>query len=162
MGTDLDTTDWAIIGQIQRDARLSFNQIAKRVNLSAPSVAARIRRLEEAGVIEGYHARISPAAAGLPLAAFIQLHCHPGRCLLKTSAAEDFPEIVEIHRLSGSSCTMVKVRTASMAHLSSLLERIGEHADANSHIVLETPLEHRTLQMPPPAPAATRHPGWNP
>jgi Lrp/AsnC family transcriptional regulator, leucine-responsive regulatory protein len=162
MGTDLDPTDWAIIGQIQRDARLSFNQIAKRVNLSAPSVAARIRRLEETGVIEGYHARISPAAAGLPLTAFIQLHCHPGRCLLKTSAAENFPEIVEIHRLSGSSCTMVKVRTASMAHLSSLLERIGEHADANSHIVLETPLEHRTLQIPPPAPAATHHPGWNP
>jgi Lrp/AsnC family leucine-responsive transcriptional regulator len=162
MGTDLDPTDWAIIGQIQHDARLSFNQIAKRVNLSAPSVAARIRRLEEAGVIEGYHARISPPAAGLPLTAFLQLHCHPGRCLLKTSAAENFPEIFEIHRLSGSSCTMVKVRTASMAHLSSLLERIGEHADANSHIVLETPLEHRALQIPPPAPAATRHPGWNP
>jgi Lrp/AsnC family leucine-responsive transcriptional regulator len=96
------------------------------------------------------------------VAAFVQLHCHPGRCLLKTSAAENFPEIVEIHRLSGSSCTMVKVRTASMAHLSSLLERIGEHADANSHIVLETPLEHQALEIPPPPPAPTRHPGWNP
>jgi Lrp/AsnC family leucine-responsive transcriptional regulator len=93
--------------------------------------------------------------------AFLQLHCHPGRCLLKTAAAEQFPEIVEIHRLSGDSCTMVKVRTASMAHLSSLLERIGEHADTNSHVVLETPLEHRTLQIPPPAPPATRHRGWS-
>jgi len=156
MGTELDATDWAIIGEIQRDARLSFNQIAKRVNLSAPSVAARIRRLEETGVIQGYHAQISPAAAGWPVAAFVQLHCHPGRCLLKTSAAENFPEIVEIHRLSGSSCTMVKVRTASMAHLSSLLERIGEHADANSHIVLETPLEHQALEIP--ATAARAHP----
>jgi Lrp/AsnC family transcriptional regulator, leucine-responsive regulatory protein len=163
MGTELDATDWAIIGEIQRDARLSFNQIAKRVNLSAPSVATRIRRLEETGVIEGYQAQISPAAVGWPVAAFVQLHCHPGRCLLKTSAAENFPEIVEIHRLSGSSCTMVKVRTASMAHLSSLLERIGEHADANSHIVLETPLEHQALEIPPPPPPApTRHPGWNP
>ena len=162
MGTELDATDWAIIGEIQRDARLSFNQIAKHVNLSAPSVAARIRRLEEARVIEGYHARISPAAVGLPLTAFVQLHCHPGRCLLKTSAAENFPEIAEIHRLGGSSCTMVKVRTASMAHLSSLLERIGEHADANSHILLETPLEHQALTVPPPPPAPTRHPGWNP
>lgn len=162
MGVELDATDWAIIGEVQGDARLSFNQIAKRVNLSAPSVAARIRRLEEAGVIEGYHARINPAAIGLPLTAFIQLHCHLGRCLLKTSAAENFPEIVEIHRLSGSSCSMVKVRTASMAHLSSLLERIGEHAEANSHIVLETPLEHQALTIPPPTPAPTRHPGWNP
>jgi Lrp/AsnC family leucine-responsive transcriptional regulator len=162
MGTELDATDWAIIEELQRDSRLSFNQIAKRVNLSAPSVAARIRRLEETGVIEGYHAQISPAAVGWPVAAFVQLHCHPGRCLLKTSAAENFPEIVEIHRLSGSSCTMVKVRTASMAHLSSLLERIGEHADANSHIVLETPLEQQALKIPPPPPAHTRHLGWNP
>jgi Lrp/AsnC family transcriptional regulator, leucine-responsive regulatory protein len=161
MGTELDGTDWAIIGEIQGDARLSFNQIAKRVNLSAPSVAARIRRLEQAGVIEGYHARINSAAVGLPVTAFLQLHCHPGRCLLKTSAAEKFPEIVEIHRLSGDSCTMVKVRAASMAHLSSFLERIGEHADANSHIVLESPLEHRTLQVPPPAPTPTRHRGWS-
>jgi Lrp/AsnC family transcriptional regulator, leucine-responsive regulatory protein len=162
MDAELDTTDWAILSELQRDARLSFNQIAKRVNLSAPSVATRIRHLEEAGVIEGYHARINPAAVGLPLTAFIQLHCHLGRCLLKTSAAENFPEIVEIHRLSGSSCSMVKVRTASMAHLSSLLERIGEHADANSHIVLETPLEHQALKIPPPAPVPTRHLGWNP
>lgn len=161
MSTELDGTDWAIIGEIERDARLSFNQIGKRVNLSAPSVAARIRRLERAGVIEGYHAHINSTTVGLTVTAFLQLHCHPGRCLLKTSAAEKFPEIVEIHRLSGNSCTMVKVRTASMAHLSSLLERIGEHADTNSHIVLETPLEHRTLQSPPPAPAATRHRGWS-
>ena len=162
MNAELDPTDWAILTEIQRDARQSFNQIARRVNLSAPSVAARIRRLEEAGVIEGYHARVNPAAAGLPLTAFIQLHCHLGRCLLKTSAAEKFPEIAEIHRLSGSSCAMVKVRTASMAHLSSLLERIGEHADANSHIVLETPMEQQALKLPPPPPAPTRHPGWNP
>jgi Lrp/AsnC family transcriptional regulator, leucine-responsive regulatory protein len=56
---------------------------------------------------------------------------------------------------------MVKVRAASMAHLSSLLERIGEHADTNSHVVLETPFEHRTVQIPPPAPAATIHRGWS-
>jgi Lrp/AsnC family transcriptional regulator, leucine-responsive regulatory protein len=162
VGAELDSTDWAILAEVQRDARLSFNQIAKRVNLSAPSVAARIRRLEESGVIKGYHARIDPAAAGLPLTAFLQLHCRPGLCLLKSSAAEEFPEIVEIHRLSGSSCTMVKVRTASMAHLSSLLERIGERADATSHIVLETPLEQQALRLLPPPPPATRHPGWNP
>jgi Lrp/AsnC family leucine-responsive transcriptional regulator len=157
---ELDATDLAILRQVQGDARLSFNEIARRVNLSAPSVAARIRRLEDAGVIGGYHARIDPAAVGLPLTAFLQLHCHVGRCLLKTSAAEKFPEIVEIHRLSGYSCTLVKVRTASMAHLSSLLERIGEHAEADSHIVLETPLEQHVLDVPP-APEPTRHPGWN-
>ena len=161
VGTELDATDWAIVRELQRNARLSSNQLAKRVNLSAPSVATRVRRLEEAGVIEGYQARISPAAVGLPLTAFLELHCHLGRCLLKTSAADRFPEIVEVHRLTGSPCAMVKARAASVDHLSSLLERLGEHADVNSHIVLETPFEHRTLDVPAPKPQATRHDGWN-
>jgi Lrp/AsnC family transcriptional regulator, leucine-responsive regulatory protein len=158
---DIDATDWAIIAELQRDARLSFNQLAKLVNLSAPSVATRVRRLEDANVIEGYHARIDPAAAGLPLMAFLQLHCHNGWCLLKTATADQFPEIVEIHRLSGRSCSMVKVRTASIAHLSSLLERVGEHAETDTHVVLETQYEHRPVEAAPPVPPAAQHPGWS-
>ena len=56
---------------------------------------------------------------------------------------------------------MVKVRDASMAHLSFLLERIGEHADTDSHVVLATPFEHRSIQQPPPPPTPTRHSGWS-
>jgi Lrp/AsnC family leucine-responsive transcriptional regulator len=160
MSTELDTTDWAIVRELQRDARQSFNQIAKRVNLSAPSVAVRIRRLEDAGVIEGYHARINPESVGLSLTAFLQLHCRNGRCLLQNAASDIFPEIVEIHRLSGDACSMVKVRTASMAHLSSLLERIGVYADTDSHIVLETPYQNHPLEPPPPPPPTTQHEGW--
>ena len=100
MAHDLDATDWAIMHELQRDARLSFNQLAKLVNLSAPSVAARIRRLEDEKIIEGYHAQIDPAAAGLPLTAFLQLHCRTGRCLLKTATSEQFPEI---ERSTGSA-----------------------------------------------------------
>jgi Lrp/AsnC family leucine-responsive transcriptional regulator len=157
---ELDATDRAIIRELQRDARLSYNQIAQRIKLSAPSVAARVRRMENAGVIEGYHARVNPDAFGVPLAAFLQLQCRYGHCLLKTSSSRDFPEIVEIHRLSGRSCTMVKVRTASMEHMSALLERLGEYADVESHIVLETPLERHTLQTPGPPAPPTRHAGW--
>jgi DNA-binding Lrp family transcriptional regulator len=50
---------------------------------AAPSVAARIRRLEQAGVIEGCHARINSTAVGLPVAAFLQVHAQD--CLASTS-----------------------------------------------------------------------------
>jgi Lrp/AsnC family transcriptional regulator, leucine-responsive regulatory protein len=162
MSIDLDTTDWAIIRELQRDARQSFNQIAKRVSLSAPSVAVRVRRLEDAGVIEGYHARINAESVGLPLTAFLQLHCRNGRCLLQNAASKTFPEIVEIHRLSGGACSMVKVRAASMAHLSSLLERIGVYAETDAHIVLETPFQNLSMEPPPPPPPPTHHDGWQP
>ncbi|NBE93095.1 Lrp/AsnC family transcriptional regulator [Nonomuraea sp. KC401] len=167
MERPLDQTDWHIIGELQRDGRLSFNRLAQRVNLSAPAVAERVRRLEESGVITGYQARVDPASAGQPLTAFVQMRCAHGRCLLKTTAAEDLPEVTEVHKLSGSWCTMLKVRVASMPHLEGLLERLGEHGEMNSHVVLSTPYEGRLVEPQPsrdrPVTASQgwtrRHPG---
>jgi len=147
---DLDQTDWRIIAELQRDGKLSYNQLARRVNLSSPAVAERVRRLEQSGVIAGYQARIDPARAGLPLTAFIQMRCALTRCLLKTTTADDLPEIVEIHKLSGNFCTMLKVRVVSMSHLEGLLERLGQHGEMNSHVVLSTQYEGRPVQPPAP------------
>ena len=121
MAKTLDSTDWHILAELQQDGRLSYNQLGKRVNLSSPAVAERVRRLEEAGVITGYRAEVDPGEVGIPLTAFLQLRCETGHCLLKNTSADDFPEVAEIHKLSGSFCTMLKVRTASMAHLEGLL-----------------------------------------
>ena len=159
----MDQTDWHILTELQRDGRLSYNQLARRVNLSPPAVAERVRRLEERGIITGYEARVDPAKAGLPLTAFIQMRCTPGRCLLQTSSADDLPEVVEIHKLSGQWCSMLKVRVASMEHLEGLFERIGErHGQMNTHIVLSTQYEGRPVEPPaelprPVTPAA----GWH-
>ncbi|MEO3792954.1 Lrp/AsnC family transcriptional regulator [Nonomuraea sp. B10E15] len=157
----MDRTDWRIIGELQRDGRLSFNKLAQRVNLSAPAVAERVRRLEESGVITGYQARIDPSRAGQPLTAFVQMRCAHGRCLLKTTAAEDLPEVTEVHKLSGNWCTMLKVRVASMPHLEGLLERLGEHGEMNSHVVLSTPYEGRPVEPAPPrGRQVTASEGW--
>lgn len=145
MDRPLDQTDWRILAELQADGRLSYNELARRVRLSAPAVAERVRRLEDQKVIGGYQARVDPARAGLPFTAFIQMRCVLGRCLLKTTQAEDFPEIVEIHRLSGRHCTMLKVRAASMAHFEGLVERLGEHAELDTHVVLSTPFEGRPI-----------------
>lgn len=156
-----DQTDWRIIAELQRDGRLSYNQLGRLVNLSSPAVAERVRRLEESGVITGYQARIDPARVGLGLTAFVQLRCALGRCLLKTSAAEDFPEVTEVHKLSGNWCSMLRVRAASMRHLEGLLERLGEHGEMNSHIVLSTQYEGRPVEPPPTGNRpVSEPPGW--
>jgi Lrp/AsnC family transcriptional regulator, leucine-responsive regulatory protein len=143
-----DQTDWRIIAELQRDGRLSYNQLGRLVNLSPPAVAERVRRLEESGVITGYQAKIDPARVGLGMTAFVQLRCALGRCLLKTSAAEDFPEVVEVHKLSGSWCSLLRVRAASMHHLEGLFERLGEHGEMDSYIVLSTQYENRAVEPP--------------
>ncbi|GIH15806.1 Lrp/AsnC family transcriptional regulator [Rugosimonospora africana] len=161
MNRPLDQTDWRIIAALQEDGRLSFNQLGRRVNLSAPAVAERVRRLEESGVIAGYQARIDPVRAGLPLTAFVQLRCALTKCLLKTTNSDEFPEVVEVHKLSGNWCSMLKVRVASMPHLEGLLERIGTHGEMNSHVVLSTQYEGRAVEPPPTDPQlASRSEGW--
>jgi Lrp/AsnC family leucine-responsive transcriptional regulator len=161
MDRALDSTDWLILGELQRDGRLSFNQLGRRVNLSAPAVAERVRRLEEAGVITGYEARVDAAKAGLPLTAFVQMRCAPNRCLLKTASADELPEVVEIHKLSGRSCSMLKVRVAGMAHLEGLFERLGQHGEMDTHVVLSTQYEGRPVERTPPgARSVTPAEGW--
>lgn len=157
----MDELDWRIVDELQRDGRISYSALARRVNLSPPAVAERMRRLEETGVIAGYQARVDPAKVGLPMTAFVQMRCSLVSCLLKTTRAEDIPEVVEIHKLSGNWCSMLKVRVASMAHLEGLLERLGRHGEMNSHIALSTPFEARTVE--PPAPetrTVTASEGW--
>ena len=162
MDKPLDATDWRILAELQRDGRLSYNRLAQRVNLSSPAVAERVRRLEESGVITGYGARVDAARAGLPLTAFVQMRCSLGTCLLKTTDADELPEVTEVHKLSGNWCSMLRVRVASMRHLEGLLERLGRHGEMNSHIVLSTQYEGRPVEPPSPdARTVTDSTGWS-
>src|SRR3954467_12233985 len=81
MSTDLDAVDWALLEALQEDARLSFNELARRVHVSAPTVAQRVRRLEKSGVIVGYHAQVDPTAAGLSVVAQVRMKCYGARCI---------------------------------------------------------------------------------
>ena len=158
----LDATDWRILDELQADGRLSYNELGRRVSLSPPAVAERVRRLEDLGVIVGYQARVDPARAGLPLTAFVQMRCRLDHCLLKTSQSSDYPEIVEIHKLTGDYCSMLKVRAASMEHFEGLLERVGQHGEMRTSVVLSTQYEGRPVQsQPDDFLHATRSLGWS-
>ncbi|WP_084964355.1 Lrp/AsnC family transcriptional regulator [Thermoactinospora rubra] len=157
---DLDDLDWKLLEELQADARLSYNELARRVHLSAPAVADRIRRLERRGVIVGYQAQIDPAAAGFPIQAYIQLRCALGHCLLKSSAAEDYPEVIEIDKLSGRHCSMLRVRASSLAHLEGVLEQIGKHGEMDTHIVLSTQYQDLRVRRTHPDRPVTPSAGW--
>jgi len=157
----LDDLDWRLLEELQADGRLSFNELARRVHLSPPAVAERVRRLEQAGIITGYAATVDPARAGQPLLAFVQLRCSLGSCLLKTTSAADYPELVEIHKLSGEHCTMLKVRATSLAHLEGLIERLGIHGEMRTHIALSTQYDGRPVQRPMPERPVTSSQGWS-
>src|SRR5262245_28233505 len=132
---ELDSIDWRILRELQTDARRSFNELARRIGLSSPAVAERVRRMEDAGIIAGYHARVDPAKVGLPVTAIVQLRCAPGKCLLKTASPDDFPELVEMMKVSGPHCSILKVIAASIPHLEALFERLGQHGELLTSMV---------------------------
>ena len=159
----LDDVDWRIIEELQKDGRLSFNELGRRVPLSAPAVAERVRRLEQAGVITGYRAVVDPRQAGYGITAFVQLRCALGSCLLRTGRAADYPEVTEVHKLSGAHCTMLKLRAATLEHLEGVIEQLGRHGELATHIVLSTQHENSTVARPGSVPRPVRPAeGWNP
>src|SRR5947209_19648663 len=98
---DLDDLDWSILEELQADGRLSYKELGRRVNLSSPAVAERVRRLEESGVITGYRAQVDPGPAGYPISAIVDMRSSLGHCLLTTGTAEVHPDVVEVHTPSG-------------------------------------------------------------
>ncbi len=143
--------DWALLRELQEDARLSFSELSRRVHLSPPAVAERVRRLEESGVIVGYRAHVDLTAAGRPVVALIQMSCYGAGCVLRDPAVPEWPEILEIHRITGDACSVLKVAATSMDAFEALIDRLAPHGRPSSTLILSTPLAWRPL-TPPPTP----------
>jgi Lrp/AsnC family leucine-responsive transcriptional regulator len=162
---DLDSLDWQILRELQADARLSYNELARRVGLSSPAVAERVRRLEEAGVITGYRAEIDPAKVGLPVMALVRLRCKPGRCLLNTTSPAAHPEVIEVLKVSGAHCTVLKIVATSTAHLEDAFRRLGEHGEMQTTMVWSSALNRRAIDWEDGTPELATPPerarGWS-
>jgi Lrp/AsnC family leucine-responsive transcriptional regulator len=113
---------WRLLRELQADARLSFAELGRRVGLSLPAVAERVRRMEEAGIITGYHAEVSLSKVGLPITAFIRLNVPRDRYPAFTALIHDLSEVLECHHLSGSDSFILKGPT-SISHLEALIDR---------------------------------------
>ncbi|WP_307831750.1 Lrp/AsnC family transcriptional regulator [Prauserella cavernicola] len=141
----MDETDWALLAHLQENSRLSLRELSRRVHLSAPAVAERVRRLEESGVITGYHAAVDLEAAGRPVVAFIRMSCYGSHCVLRDPDVPSWPEIQEIHRVTGDACSLLKVATGSMAGFERLIDRLAPYGQPSSTLVLSTPLARRPV-----------------
>ncbi|MCP2327175.1 Lrp/AsnC family leucine-responsive transcriptional regulator [Hamadaea flava] len=141
----MDPVDWHILDELQRDARLSFNELSRRVNLSSPAVAERVRRLQETGVITGYHAHVDLATAGRQATALIRMHCYGPTCLLREPAVADWPEVLQMHRVSGDACCALKVSVASMADLEHFIDRLAGYGRPSTAMILSSPITWRPV-----------------
>src|SRR5438876_2188801 len=142
----LDATDVRILDALIHDARTRIADLARSVGLSPPSVSERIRRLEEAGVIEGYTLAINPKALGLPIAAWLRIRPIPGQLQKVAEILKGLPEIVECDRVTGEDCFVARAHVRSVADLERLIDQLIQHAMTNTSIVQSSPIKRR---LPP-------------
>ena len=141
----LDETGWAILRELQRDARITFSELGRRVAMTPPAVADRVRRLEEAGIIRGYRVELDTEALGLPVLAFMRITTTGALCAALGEEIEGFPEVLECHRVTGEEAYLAKVAVRSVAHLQDLIDRLMPYGETITSIVLSSPVTHRTV-----------------
>lgn len=144
---ELDAVDLRILGILLDDARVSVAEMARRVQMSAPAVAERMKRLEENGTIQGYRVAIDPAALGLPLGAWLRVRPVPGELGRVTEILKDIPEIATCDRVTGEDCFIARVQIRSVADLERVIDRIIPYAMTNTAIIQSSPVPAR-LPMP--------------
>jgi Lrp/AsnC family leucine-responsive transcriptional regulator len=142
----LDATDWAIVCQLQQDARMSFAELGRRVGMSSPAVQERVRKLEDYGIIEGYRAVINLPKAGFPITAFIRVGNLPNVDENRVEVlARQLSEVLECHHITGQDCYMVKIAATSIPHLEQLIGRFAEFTHTVTCIVLSSPVQNRII-----------------
>jgi len=151
---EIDAVDARILAALTADARTSVAELARSVGLSAPSAAERVRRLEEAGVIEGYAALLDPRALGLAIAAWLRVRPIPGELKTVAEILRSAAEIVECDRVTGEDCFVARAHVKSIEDLEGLIDRIIPHAMTTTSIIQSTLVKRRRRAARAPSPRA--------
>jgi Lrp/AsnC family leucine-responsive transcriptional regulator len=145
----LDEIDRRILEMLQDDCKVALAKIGEQVGLSAPSVVERVRKLENEGFVEGYHARLNARRLGLDVTAFISVWTsHPRVIKDFEKHLSVFDDILECHHVTGDPTLLLKVKTRntqSLERLISSLRSINGIERTETNVVLSTLVERAGL-----------------
>jgi Lrp/AsnC family leucine-responsive transcriptional regulator len=131
----LDSIDRLLIEELQANARLTLAELGRRVALTPPAVADRLRRLEEDGAITGYAARVDPRALGYALTAVVRIRPAPRMIAKVADLARATPEVVECLRITGEDCFIMRVHVRGVGHLEELIDGFVLYGQTTTSIV---------------------------
>lgn len=143
----LDDTNRRILRELQRDGRVSMAELGRRVGLSSPAVAERVRTLEVRGVIRGYRADVDPRALGLALSTIIRIRPAPGQLKNVADLAVRTPEIVDCRRVTGDDCYVMTAHVRDVEHLEEVIDRFTVLGQTTTSIIQSSPVAERSVNV---------------
>ncbi len=141
----VDITNQEILQYLQQNARLSNAEIGRKVGLSSPAVAERIKKMEDFGILKGYRAEVSYAKIGYQLKAIVTLRAFMGRLkpfLLKVS---EFREVLNCYRITGNENIIMEVVLKDQIHLQEFIDRLIPYGEVKTHIILSNLIESNPI-----------------
>jgi Lrp/AsnC family leucine-responsive transcriptional regulator len=147
----IDEIDRNILKILQEDARTTNAEIARSVGLAQSATLERLRKLQDRGIVRGYHAVVDPKAVGLGLLAFVMVRADGNDARETADALGRIAGVLEVHNVAGEDCYIVKIRAADPEDLGRLLReqvrRVPSVTGTRTTIVLETTKDTTALPL---------------
>lgn len=154
MDVKIDKLNWKILEKLQGNARESFANIGRSIGLTAPAVGERVKKMEDLGIITGYHAKVSHSLTGHQLKAIITLRAFMGKLKPFLAMVDSFDEVVNCYRITGNENIVMEVVLKDQFHLEKFIDKLIQYGETRTNIVLSQVISNapmspvRKMEMP--------------
>jgi len=142
----IDTLNWKILRCLQQNARQSNVEIAKHVGMSSPAVAERIRKMEDAGIIESYDTKVSSFQVGYQLKAIITLRAFMGKLKPFLEKVKTYDEVLNCYRITGDENIVMEVVLKNQKHLETFIDQLITYGESKTQIVLSQVVKNNAVK----------------
>ena len=144
----MDKINIKLLELLQKNARLSIKDLAKKVFLTSPAVSSRIEKMENCQIITGYTAKLNQLLMGYHITAFINLKLAPGQKEEFYPFIQDCPNVIECNCVTGEYSMLMKVAFPSTVELDTFIGVLQQFGPTQTQIVFSTPVPHREVFIP--------------
>ncbi len=146
MNTKIDDLNWGILECLQANARESFANIGRKIGLTPPAVAERVKKMEDLGILQGYKAMVSHALTGHQLKAIITLRAFMGKLKPFLEMVPSLDEVVNCYRITGNENIVMEVVLKDQFHLEKFIDRLIQYGETRTHIILSNVVKNAPIR----------------
>jgi len=132
----IDELNWGILKSLQENSRESFASIGRKIGLTPPAVAERVKKMEDMGILEGYNAKVSHIKAGYQLKAIITLRAFMGKLKPFLQMVKSLNEVVNCYRITGNENIIMEVVLKDQFHLEKFIDKLIQYGETRTNIIL--------------------------
>ena len=143
---NIDNLKWKILKCLQNNARQSNAEIGREVGISSPAVSERIKKMEDADIIQSYNTLVSPFEVGYQLKALITLRAFMGMLKPFLEKVKTYDEVINCYRITGNENIVMEVVLKNQTHLESFIDQLIVYGETKTQIVLSHVIKHSEVK----------------